>query len=70
MARRTSKPDDPIPREVLARAAQVLGSPKALATRLGVPLEELERWLKGEGRPPSKIVFAALAIAESGGRTR
>ena len=63
-----SKAHDPIPQEALERAAQVLGSRKALATRLGVPLEELERWLKGDGRPPPKIVFAALALTERGGK--
>jgi DNA-binding transcriptional regulator YdaS (Cro superfamily) len=65
-----SKTHDPIPREALERAAQVLGSRKALATRLDVPLEELERWLKGDGRPPPKIVFAALALVESSGSAR
>lgn len=59
-----SKAHDPLAREVLSRAAEVLGSRARLAERLGVSLSQLEQWLRNETPPPPKVVFAALAIVE------
>jgi DNA-binding transcriptional regulator YdaS (Cro superfamily) len=59
-----SLPQDPIPREALARAAEVVGGREPLARRLGVKTVDLERWIKGEGTPPSPVIFAALNLIE------
>ena len=57
-------PDDPIPREVLSRAAELLGGHERLAERLHVELGDLLSWIAGEARPPAQVVFAALNIVE------
>lgn len=57
-------PQDPIPREALTRAAELAGGCERLARTLGVKAEDLDRWIKGEGRPPSAVVFAALNLIE------
>lgn len=57
-------PQDPIPREALARAAELAGGCERLARRLDVKPEDLDRWIKGESRPPSAVVFAALNLVE------
>jgi len=55
---------DSIAREVLLRAAELLGGPEHLAKRLAVPSGELERWISGESVPPAPVVFTALNIIE------
>lgn len=57
-------PTDPIPREVLHQAAQVLGGRERLAQRLGVKPDELTRWMTGDVNPPAAVVFAALTLVE------
>ena len=57
-------PQDPIPREALTRAAELAGGCERLARILDVKAEDLDRWMKGEGRPPSAVVFAALNLIE------
>lgn len=55
---------DPIPREALTRAAELAGGCERLARILDVNAGDLDRWMKGEGHPPSAVVFAALNLVE------
>jgi len=57
-------PNDPIPREALSRAAELVGGRERLAQTLGVRTEDLERWIRGEAPPPPAVVFAALNLIE------
>lgn len=57
-------PPDPLPREVLHRAAELLGGRERLAWRLGVKPDELTRWMTGDVNPPAAVVFAALNLVE------
>jgi len=61
-------PPDPIPRDALLRAAEVLGGRERLAQTLGVKADELARWMRGDSSPPAAIVFAALNLVERGRR--
>jgi hypothetical protein len=47
---------------VLQRAAEVLGSERALARALRVPMADLFMWLKGSERPTRALFLAAVDI--------
>lgn len=49
-----------------SRAMQTLGGEEKLAAALGVPLEDLRSWMRGEAVPPVQIFNAALDIVASG----
>lgn len=63
-----SIPPDPIAREALNRAVEMVGGRERLAESLGVKSDDLVRWLSGEGHPPPAVVFAALNLVERGKR--
>lgn len=46
----------------LHRACLIVGGIEQLATRLRVPKELLERWIRGEGEPTQGIFLAAVEI--------
>ena len=46
----------------LGRAAELLGGRAALARRLQVPLDTLDRWLAAEERPPNVYFLRAVDI--------
>ena len=50
----------------LALALSTLGSLERLAQHLGVSQGEIERWMQGEGRPPTRIYMKALDLVASG----
>ena len=50
----------------IRRAAEALGSEKALADALGVQLEDVASWLSGATTPEDAAYFAALDIVASG----
>jgi hypothetical protein len=50
----------------LQLAAQLLGSTPALATELGVALDTLQAWIRGEGTPPFSVFSQALDIVARG----
>jgi len=50
----------------LQLAAGTLRGPAALALRLGVPLEELKRWMAGGEFPPHEVFLQALDIVARG----
>jgi hypothetical protein len=47
---------------VLQRAAEILGSERALARELRVPMLELFMWLRGSERPTRPVFLAAVDI--------
>jgi hypothetical protein len=47
---------------VLQRAVEKLGSERALARRLRVPMPDLFAWLKGSDRPPRVLFLEAVDI--------
>lgn len=57
-------PPDPIPRDALLRAAEVMGGRERLAQTLGVKPDDLAHWMRGDTKPPPAIVFAALNLVE------
>ena len=50
----------------LALALSTVGSLEELAQYLGAKEEEIEQWLKGRGRPPTRIYMKALDLVASG----
>jgi len=50
----------------LRSAAQTLGSPEALATELGVTLDVLQAWMRGDSAPPFAVFSRALDIVARG----
>ena len=50
----------------LQLAAQLLGSAEALAAELGVALEMLQAWMRGEATPPFSVFSQALDIVARG----
>lgn len=50
----------------LALALSTVGSLAGLARCLGVPEEQVEQWLKGRGKPPTRIYMKALDLVASG----
>lgn len=47
---------------MLQRAVTLLGSERALARHLRVPMPELFGWLRGDDLPPQAIFFAAVDL--------
>ena len=45
-----------------------LGGEHKLAAYLGVPVERIERWLNGEGRPPDAVFLRCIDLVESSPR--
>jgi hypothetical protein len=56
-------------RALRAAAYTLLGEDR-LALSLGVPLEDLQRWLRNEGDPPVQVVIDASDIVALGYRKR
>jgi hypothetical protein len=54
---------------VLQRAAEVLGSERALARRLRVPMPSLFAWIKGNDRPTRTVFLEAIDILVEHGDT-
>lgn len=50
----------------LALALSTIGSLAGLARYLGTPEEQLEQWLQGRGKPPTRIYMKALDLVASG----
>jgi len=46
----------------LHRACLILGGIDALAQRLQVPRELLERWIRGEGEPTQRVFHASVEL--------
>jgi hypothetical protein len=44
------------------RACLVLGGMQQLAKRLDVPMNDVERWLRGEEAPPEKVFLEAVEV--------
>jgi hypothetical protein len=49
-------------RAALVRAAQAVGSPRALSDRLHVPMTALTRWLAGDGHPSMGTFLKVIDI--------
>jgi hypothetical protein len=52
--------------DTLRTAAEAVGGEEALATRLGVPEEDLHAWLAGSGQPPLAAFLDALDVIADG----
>jgi hypothetical protein len=48
--------------KALHRACLIVGGIEQLATRLRVPRDLLERWIRGENEPPQEIFLDAVEI--------
>ena len=58
-------------RAALVRAAQLLGSARALCNRLQVPMPTMTHWLAGNGRPPIGVFLKVIDILiEAGAKPR
>jgi hypothetical protein len=49
-------------RVTLARVAGLVGGARQLSDRLGVSMNDLTRWLAGEGRPPLDVFLRAVDL--------
>jgi hypothetical protein len=56
--------------QTLRAAAYTLLGEDRLAVSLGVPLEDLQRWLRNEADPPVRVVIDASDIVALGYRKR
>lgn len=54
----------------LHRASLIVGEAHALARRLDVSLEDLERWMRDEERPPERVFQECVEILLAGPRRR
>ena len=54
---------------VLQRAVEILGSERALARRLRVPMPSLFAWIKGNDRPTRTVFLQAIDILIENGDT-
>ena len=61
-----SQDSDDTYRVTLARAAELLGGPAALATRLQVSMADLLRWLEGLDRPSLGTFLKVVDILVEG----
>lgn len=52
--------------DTLLRAVRVLGTPEALASTLGVSLQQLDRWMRGEQVLPQDMFQRAVEIVVRG----
>ena len=50
----------------LALALSTIGTPERLAQYLGVSQKQLEQWMEGRGKPPTRIYMRALDLVASG----
>ena len=50
----------------LALALKTLGNLERLAKHLGVSQADLQKWLQGEGKPPTRIYMRALDLVAGG----
>jgi DNA-binding transcriptional regulator YdaS (Cro superfamily) len=50
----------------LALALSTVGSLERLAQHLGVTERQIEQWLVGQGRPPTRVYMKALDLVASG----
>jgi DNA-binding transcriptional regulator YdaS (Cro superfamily) len=50
----------------LALALSTIGSLERLAEYLGVPERQIEQWMKGQGKPPTRLFMKALDLVASG----
>ena len=50
----------------LALALGTIGSLERLAQHLGVTAQQIEQWMRGEGRPPTRVYMKALDLVASG----
>ena len=50
----------------LALALSTIGSLRGLAQYLGASEEEIQQWMNGRGRPPTRIYMKALDLVASG----
>ena len=50
----------------LALALSTIGSLERLARHLGVSEKQVEQWLQGEGKPPTRVYMKALDLVASG----
>ena len=50
----------------LYKAADLMGSRKALARQLRVPLADLERWMSGVEVPPMSVFLQAVDVVLEG----
>jgi hypothetical protein len=49
-------------RAALVRAAEILGSVRALSDRLRVPMASLTYWLAGDGKPPMGVFLQVVDV--------
>lgn len=49
-------------RAALVRAAEILGSARALSDRLRVPMASLTHWLAGDGKPPMGVFLQVIDV--------
>ena len=50
----------------LALALSTIGSLERLAQHLGVSEKQVEQWMQGRGKPPTRIYMKALDLVASG----
>jgi DNA-binding transcriptional regulator YdaS (Cro superfamily) len=50
----------------LRLALQTIGSLQRLAQHLDVSEEQLEQWMEGRGKPPTRVYMRALDLVASG----
>jgi len=50
----------------LALALSTIGTLERLAQYLGVSQKQLEQWMEGRGKPPTRIYMRALDLVASG----
>jgi len=55
-------PTQTLDMRVLQRAAELLGSERALARKLRVPMPALFSWLKGTDKPPRALFLEAVDV--------
>ena len=56
--------NDHIYLRVLHEACKTLGGEHQLAQHLGVTVDEIERWLRGEAMPPDPVFLACLDVLQ------
>lgn len=50
----------------LALALSTIGSLQRLAHHLGVTEKQIQQWMEGQGKPPTRIYMKALDLVASG----
>jgi hypothetical protein len=60
-----AKPSVSTKASALTRAAEIFGGLDTLSTYLGVPVDDLRKWMAGDGEPPyATFMLAVDAILE------